>query len=141
MIPAYVDAVCADIVQQAAKHPGRTASTVFFGGGTPSLLSPEQIGRMLDACRAALPVATDAEITLEANPNSVDAAYFAGLRAAGVNRLSLGVQTTHRRGLRVLGRMHGGRGRRLPLVKGFTETRTIAPPEGGSFQARWRGAR
>lgn len=106
LIPAYVDAVCRDIEQQASLIPGRSVSTIFFGGGTPSLLSAEQIARVLDECRSSMAVAIDAEITLEANPNSVDAAYFAQLRAAGVNRLSLGVQTTHRRGLRVLGRQH-----------------------------------
>lgn len=106
LIPRYVEAVKRDIERQAAGLPGRIAETIFFGGGTPSLLSPEQVAELVDACRAAMPVAPDAEITLEANPNSVDEAYFAGLRAAGVNRLSLGVQTTSRRGLRVLGRQH-----------------------------------
>jgi oxygen-independent coproporphyrinogen-3 oxidase len=106
LIPRYLDALKRDVALQAGGLDGRSASTIFFGGGTPSLLAPGQVREMIGACRAAMPVAADAEITLEANPNSVDKAYFAGLREAGVNRLSLGVQTTNRRGLRVLGRQH-----------------------------------
>ena len=59
------------------------AQTIYFGGGTPSLLTPEQIGRILDACRSTFDLDPDAEITLEANPNGVDAAWFAGVRATG----------------------------------------------------------
>ncbi len=79
-----------------------------MGGGTPSLLSGEQIGEILAACRSAFDVAADAEITMEANPNDLDEAYCAALIAAGVNRLSIGVQTLDHRGLRVLGRLHHG---------------------------------
>jgi oxygen-independent coproporphyrinogen-3 oxidase len=82
------------------------AQTVYFGGGTPSLLSPDQIGRVLDACRSTFDLDPDAEITLEANPNGVDLAWFAATRATGVNRLSIGAQTFDRKGLRVLGRQH-----------------------------------
>ena len=106
LIPRYLDAVCRDIAAQTPVLEGRAVESVFFGGGTPSLLTPEQVRMVIDECRAGANVSTDAEITLEANPNSVDGAYFAGLREAGVSRLSLGVQTTDRRGLRVLGRQH-----------------------------------
>jgi oxygen-independent coproporphyrinogen-3 oxidase len=85
---------------------GRTVESIFLGGGTPSLLSPEQVARVIEAYRASAATAANAEITLEANPNSVDEAYFAGLLDAGINRLSIGVQTLDRRGLRVLGRQH-----------------------------------
>ena len=82
------------------------AQTIYLGGGTPSLLTPEQIGRILDACRSRFDLDPDAEITLEANPNGLDLAWFAGVRATGVNRLSIGAQTFDRKGLRVLGRQH-----------------------------------
>jgi oxygen-independent coproporphyrinogen-3 oxidase len=102
LMPRYVDALVRDI----RAHPRMAAQTVYLGGGTPSLLDPEQIGRILDACAAAFDLDPDAEITLEANPNGVDANWFAGVRSAGVNRLSIGAQTFDRRGLRVLGRQH-----------------------------------
>lgn len=103
LIPRYVDALVRDIANTA---PGMTAQTIYFGGGTPSLLEPEQIGRIISVCRDAFVVDPHAEITLEANPNGVDEAWFAGARNAGVNRLSIGAQTFDRRGLRVLGRLH-----------------------------------
>ncbi|CAA9538732.1 MAG: Hypothetical radical SAM family enzyme in heat shock gene cluster, similarity with CPO of BS HemN-type [uncultured Thermomicrobiales bacterium] len=106
LIPRYVDALEREIARQGGALGGRDAATIFFGGGTPSLLSPSDIGRLVRACRGAFAVAADAEVTLEANPNGVDPAYFAGLLEAGVNRVSLGVQTQQRRGLRVLGRQH-----------------------------------
>lgn len=106
LIPRYLDALKRDVTTQAHALGGRPASSIFFGGGTPSLLSPAQIRDVIAVCRATITLAPDAEITLEANPNSVDEAYFAGLRDSGINRLSLGVQTTNRRGLRVLGRQH-----------------------------------
>jgi oxygen-independent coproporphyrinogen III oxidase len=105
-IPRYVDALVREIHAFGERHGRRAASSVFFGGGTPSLLTPEQVARILDACRIATDLANDAEITLEANPNAADRDRFAGYRAAGVNRLSIGVQTTRRRGLRALGRNH-----------------------------------
>jgi oxygen-independent coproporphyrinogen-3 oxidase len=85
---------------------GRRAATVYFGGGTPSLLSPDAIGGMLAGIRAAFPLAPDAEVTLEANPGTVDAPRAAGWRAAGVDRLSLGVQSLQPAVLRRLGRDH-----------------------------------
>ena len=106
LIPRYLSAVRRDIASRAPALEGRAVESIFFGGGTPSLLQPEQVREIIATCRAEMRVSADAEITLEANPNSVDETYFAGLLEAGVNRLSLGVQTTDRRGLRVLGRQH-----------------------------------
>lgn len=106
LIPRYVDALAKEIATQGARLGGRPAATIFFGGGTPSLLPPEEVARLIEACRNAFAVARDAEVTLEANPSNVDVAYFAAIREAGINRLSIGVQTLQRRGLRVLGRMH-----------------------------------
>lgn len=106
LIPRYVDAMEAEIARQAALLGGPAAATVYIGGGTPSLLTPAQIGRLVTACRDAFVVLPDAEISMEANPNSFDEARAAGYLRAGVNRLSMGVQTQHRRGLRVLGRQH-----------------------------------
>ncbi|HET9661812.1 MAG TPA: radical SAM family heme chaperone HemW [Thermomicrobiales bacterium] len=103
LIPRYVDALVRDITSSGA---GTAAQTVYLGGGTPSLLEPEQIGRVLVGCREAFALDANTEITLEANPNGVDEAWFAAVRAAGVNRLSIGAQTFDRRGLRVLGRQH-----------------------------------
>ncbi|TXG80462.1 MAG: radical SAM family heme chaperone HemW [Thermomicrobiales bacterium] len=102
LIPRYVDALMQDI----ARHPRMPAQTVYLGGGTPSLLDPEQIERILDACRNAFDLDPTAEITLEANPNGLDATWFERVRQCGVNRLSIGAQTFDRKGLRVLGRQH-----------------------------------
>ena len=106
LIPAYLTAVEREIAWHGEAYAGQQAGTIFFGGGTPSLLAPAEIGRLVAACRTSFDLAADAEVTLEANPTSVDADYFGGLLAAGVNRVSLGVQTQQRRGLRVLGRNH-----------------------------------
>ncbi len=106
LIPRYVAALEREIARQGEALGGRPVSTIFFGGGTPSLVPPAEIGRLVRACRDAFALDRDAEVTLEANPNSVDAAYFSGLLEGGVNRLSLGVQTQQRRGLRTLGRHH-----------------------------------
>jgi len=95
---------------EGARHvsttPPRTVSSIFFGGGTPSLMKPETVGAILDHIAALWPVAPDAEITLEANPGSVEAARFAGYRAAGVNRVSIGVQSLRDPDLKRLGRIH-----------------------------------
>jgi oxygen-independent coproporphyrinogen-3 oxidase len=88
---------------------GRRFTSVFFGGGTPSLFSAAAIDRILAAVRARVPLAPDAEITLEANPGTFEQAKFAGFRAAGVNRLSLGVQSFNPVQLRALGRVHDER--------------------------------
>jgi oxygen-independent coproporphyrinogen-3 oxidase len=85
---------------------GRLATSLFFGGGTPSLLDGSQIAALITETRAAFAMARDAEITLEANPNDLTDRYCAALLEAGVNRLSIGAQTLDRRGLRVLGRRH-----------------------------------
>jgi oxygen-independent coproporphyrinogen-3 oxidase len=103
LIPRYVNALVHDITQHG---DGAAAQTVYLGGGTPSLLTSEQIARILSACRNAFALDPNAEITLEANPNGVDTNWFAGAREAGVNRLSIGAQTFDRRGLRILGRQH-----------------------------------
>ncbi len=106
IIPRYVAAVEREIGSAASLLDGRPVASVFLGGGTPSLLSPDQVGRILAACRSSFALLADAEVTLEANPNGVDTSSFAGLLAAGVNRISLGAQTLSRRGLRTLGRLH-----------------------------------
>ena len=85
---------------------GQPADTIYFGGGTPSLLEPAEIGRLVAACRAAFAVAADAEVTLEANPETVTAARLAAYREAGVTRLSFGVQSFDDAELRALGRAH-----------------------------------
>ncbi|MCA3565075.1 MAG: coproporphyrinogen III oxidase [Methylocystis sp.] len=95
-----------EIAHRAALTPGRTVSSVFFGGGTPSLMEPATVAGILDAIARAWSIAPDAEITLEANPTSVEAGRFRGYRTAGVNRLSIGVQALDDRDLKALGRMH-----------------------------------
>jgi len=90
----------------ARRAPGRTVTSIFFGGGTPSLMRPGTVSTILDAIADHWTVADDAEITLEANPTSVEAANFAGYRSAGVNRLSLGVQALNDQSLKALGRQH-----------------------------------
>ncbi len=107
--PRYVRAFAAEIAATAARAPGRTVSTIFFGGGTPSLMQPATIAAVLDAVAKHWPIAPDAEITLEANPTSVEATRFRGYRAAGVNRVSLGVQALDDRALAELGRLHSAR--------------------------------
>ena len=105
----YVEALIADLEFALPSIWGRRFASVFFGGGTPSLFSPEAIDRILAAVRARVPLAPDAEITLEANPGTFEQAKFAGFRAAGVNRLSLGVQSFNPIHLRALGRVHDER--------------------------------
>ena len=107
LIPAYVDALIAEmrLTRERIELSGG-APTLFFGGGTPSLLSPDQIGLVIQAARDMCGLAGNAEITIEANPESVDGEYLQALRATGVNRLSLGIQSQRRAGLQVLGRGH-----------------------------------
>jgi oxygen-independent coproporphyrinogen-3 oxidase len=102
-------AFAAEIAATAARTPGRTVSTIFFGGGTPSLMQPATIASVLDAIAKHWRVAPDAEVTLEANPTSVEATRFRGYRTAGVNRVSLGVQALDDRVLTELGRLHSAR--------------------------------
>ncbi len=102
----YVRAVESEIAQTAARVPGRTVSTVFFGGGTPSLMQPQSVQAILDCIGRHWTTAHDVEVTLEANPTSVDATRFRGFRTAGVNRVSLGVQALDDGALKELGRLH-----------------------------------
>ncbi len=104
---AYTDALLADLEHDLPRVWGRPVHTVFLGGGTPSLMSPAAIDRLLSGIRARLPLAPEAEITLEANPGTVELAQFAGYRAAGVNRLSIGIQSFDNVQLSALGRIHG----------------------------------
>jgi len=103
---AYVTALLADLEAAAESAQGRSLASVFIGGGTPSLFSAAAIARLLDGVAARVPLAADAEITLEANPGTAEHGRFRGYRAAGVNRLSLGVQSFQPQRLRVLGRIH-----------------------------------
>ena len=109
-VDAYVAALLADLERDLAEHAaavhGRSIGTVFFGGGTPSLFAPDAIARILDGVAARIDLAGDAEITLEANPGTLEHARFADYRAAGVNRLSLGVQSFDDDKLARLGRIH-----------------------------------
>src|SRR5271169_3179125 len=102
----YLAAFKAEIAHRAALAPGRTVRSVFFGGGTPSLMRPETVQGVIDAIGAAWRLDPEAEITLEANPTSVESARFRGYRAAGVNRLSIGVQALNDADLKALGRRH-----------------------------------
>lgn len=103
---AYVDAYLAEIAHTAELAPGRLVQSVFFGGGTPSLMRPQSVGRILDAIGRHWEIDPRVEITLEANPTSVEAERFRGYRAAGVNRVSLGVQSLRPGPLAELGRLH-----------------------------------
>ena len=106
---AYVTALVADLEQDLPAAWGRTIETVFIGGGTPSLFSPEGIDRLLADVRARVPLKPDAEITLEANPGTVDQARFRGFRDAGINRLSIGAQSFQPDLLQNIGRIHNDR--------------------------------
>ncbi len=96
----------AEIARVAAETPDRVLSSVFFGGGTPSLMAPDLVAGIMEAVRRAWPLANDLEVTLEANPGSVEAGRFGGFRDAGVNRVSMGLQALNDADLRRLGRMH-----------------------------------
>jgi len=105
---AYVEALLRDLDFELAASPeSRPLGSIFFGGGTPSLFSPAAVGRVLEAAQRRLGFAPDIEITLEANPGTADAGNFTGYRAAGVNRLSIGVQSFDAAMLAKLGRIHG----------------------------------
>jgi len=98
-----------EIETTAARAPGREVSSIFLGGGTPSLMKPQTVGAILNAIGKHWRVAPDVEVTLEANPTSVEATRFSGYRAAGVNRVSLGVQALDDASLKALGRLHTAR--------------------------------
>ena len=102
----YVARLARDIAAQAPQVTGRAVTSVFFGGGTPSLFSPEAIGQVLEAARRHLRVARDAEVTLEANPGAIERGAFGEYRAVGVTRVSLGAQSFDERALHALGRIH-----------------------------------
>ncbi len=102
----FLAAYLAELAHFAALAPGRRVSSVFFGGGTPSLMRPSTVAAILEAIAQVWRLEPDAEITLEANPTSVEAEHFAGYRAAGVNRLSLGIQALDDASLKALGRQH-----------------------------------
>ena len=149
----FVRAFEAEIAATAARVPGRTVSTIFFGGGTPSLMQPRSVQAILDAIGKHWSVAPDVEVTLEANPTSVEATRFRGYRAAGVNRVSLGVQALDDAALKELGRLHTragsarrGRGRALDLRALFVRSDLCAAaPDarrlGRRAQARHRAKR
>jgi putative oxygen-independent coproporphyrinogen III oxidase len=105
----FLQAFHKEIAATGERTRGRTVSSIFFGGGTPSLMQPATIAGVLNSIARQWRVAADAEITLEANPTSVEAERFRGYRAAGVNRVSLGVQALDDRALAELGRMHTAR--------------------------------
>jgi oxygen-independent coproporphyrinogen-3 oxidase len=100
----WTQALLADLDHHAELVPAHEVGSVFFGGGTPSLMSPETVAALLGRVRSRWSMAPDLEVTLEANPNSAEAARFRAFAAAGVNRLSLGVQALDPAALRMLGR-------------------------------------
>jgi oxygen-independent coproporphyrinogen-3 oxidase len=102
----YVEAFRREIAHAGDMAPGRTVGSIFLGGGTPSLMKPETVAAILEAIAQSWTVARGAEITLEANPTSVEASRFRGYRAAGVNRVSMGIQALNDHDLRRLGRLH-----------------------------------
>jgi len=106
---AWRNALLADLAHEARLFPGRRLSSIFFGGGTPSLMEPSTVAAVIQAAREHWIPTGNVEITLEANPNSVEAARFADLASVGVNRLSLGIQSFDEKALRFLGRAHSAR--------------------------------
>jgi oxygen-independent coproporphyrinogen-3 oxidase len=105
----FARAFAREIETTAERAPGREVTSIFLGGGTPSLMQPQTVGAILEAIGKHWQVAADAEVTLEANPTSVEATRFAGYRACGVNRVSLGVQALVDASLQALGRLHTAR--------------------------------
>ena len=103
---SFAKALGTELTWIAARTPGRTVTSIFFGGGTPSLMPPEAVGHVLETIASLWSVSPDVEITLEANPTSIEAENFRGYRAAGVNRVSVGVQALNDEDLKALGRQH-----------------------------------
>ena len=103
---AWATALLADLAYEASRTAGRTLGSIFFGGGTPSLMPPKTVAALIDAAAQHWAAADDIEITIEANPSSVEAARFADLALAGVNRSSLGLQALDNKALKFLGRAH-----------------------------------
>jgi oxygen-independent coproporphyrinogen-3 oxidase len=102
----YIDALIRDLDTESPLLAGRSIDSIFFGGGTPSLFHPEDFQRLLQALRQRIDVSEDVEITLEANPGTIERGRFSGYRDAGINRVSLGAQTFAPRALELLGRIH-----------------------------------
>jgi oxygen-independent coproporphyrinogen-3 oxidase len=119
----WTRALLSDLDRQAALAPGRAVGSIFFGGGTPSLMPPETVAALLDRVRSHWQMLPDTEITLEANPNSAEAGRFRALAAAGVNRLSLGVQALDPAALSALGRRHD----RSEAIAAIEHARDIFP--------------
>ena len=105
-LPEYVNALIREIHTSSRRYPDRLVKTVFFGGGTPSLLTGEQMQRLMDAVRSCFTVSDDAEISMEANPGTLTLENLTAYRKAGINRLSVGVQSMDDRLLRSIGRIH-----------------------------------
>ena len=144
----FVAAFRTEIAHRAAQTPGRNVRSIFFGGGTPSLMRPQTVQAIIDAVAARWSVEPDAEITLEANPTSVEAGRFRGYRAAGVNRVSIGVQSLDRRrseGARAPAHRRrgdrGGEDRRLDLSAHVVrpDLRPPRPERGGLARRTDRG--
>lgn len=111
LIPDYIDAVATELALLASAHPTPNGvATLFIGGGTPSLLSATQVARIIGAAADTVGIAPGAEITMESNPDNLSIEYCRALLDAGINRLSIGVQSMQQPGLKVLGRLHGAAG-------------------------------
>ena len=102
----WLSAYLSEIARVSVELPGRSLTSIYFGGGTPSLMAPETVAAILSAVRAAWPTANDLEITLEANPTSVEAGRFRAFQDAGINRISMGLQALNDTDLKRLGRLH-----------------------------------
>ena len=120
------DALLADLAHEARALPGRRLTSIFFGGGTPSLMEPSTAAAIIEAALTHWEPAEDIEITLEANPNSVEAARFADLAGAGVNRVSLGLQSFDDTALQFLGRAHSAREGFAALEKAQKQFRRVS---------------
>ncbi|WP_373498442.1 radical SAM family heme chaperone HemW [Desulfococcus sp.] len=114
LIPSFLDALCREI-RRADAPPGLAFDTLYLGGGTPSVLAPDQIGHILEAVRGRFAVRPDPEVTLEANPGTVTPGTLAAFRRMGVNRINIGVQSFSEAGLRFLGRIHTAEEARLAV--------------------------
>ncbi|WP_447764269.1 radical SAM family heme chaperone HemW [Sphingopyxis panaciterrae] len=120
------DALLADLRYEAALLPGRQVGSIFFGGGTPSLMPPATVAAVIAAAEAEWGLTSDCEITLEANPNSVEVVGFADLAAAGVNRVSIGVQSFDSQVLEFLGRAHSGDEARAAIAAAQTYFKRVS---------------
>ncbi len=103
---AYIDALIRDFDTEVPRVRGRRIDSVFFGGGTPSLFAPAEFARLIAALKSRIDFASDAEITLEANPGTIERGKFQGYAEAGINRVSLGAQSFDANALKALGRIH-----------------------------------